>query len=86
MDPPYAETFSSYSKDSFKKEDQIKLKESFDDLTKRGVKVMESNSSCPFILDLYKDYKIIKVAVKRPINSKSTKRKDEVQEVLIVNY
>ena len=27
MDPPYAETFSSYSKDSFKKEDQIKLKE-----------------------------------------------------------
>ena len=46
---------------------------------------MLSNSSCPFIEDLYKDYIIEHVNAKRAINANPEKRGD-IKEVLVRNY
>lgn len=90
FDPPYhplseTSSFTSYSKDSFTKEDQIKLRDLFVELDKKGVYVMLSNSSAPFIQEIYSDYKQIPVYATRMINSKSDKR-GKISEVVIVNY
>lgn len=90
FDPPYhplseTSSFTSYSKDSFTKEDQIKLRDLFVELDKRGVYVMLSNSSAPFIKEIYSGYKQIPVYATRMINSKSDKR-GKISEVVIVNY
>lgn len=90
FDPPYhplSETskFTSYSKDSFSMEDQIKLRDLFIELDKKGVYVMLSNSSAPFIQKIYSNYRQIPVYANRMINSKSDKR-GKISEVVIVNY
>lgn len=90
FDPPYhplseTSSFTSYSKDDFSKEDQIKLKELYVELDKKGVCVMLSNSSAPFIKKLYSEFKQIPVFATRMINSKSDKR-GKISEVVIVNY
>ncbi|MCF7864922.1 MAG: DNA adenine methylase [Candidatus Pacebacteria bacterium] len=90
FDPPYhplseTSSFTSYSKDSFSKDDQIKLRDLFIELDKKGVYVMLSNSSAPFIQEIYSGYKQIPVYANRMINSKSDKR-GKISEVVIVNY
>jgi DNA adenine methylase len=90
FDPPYhplSETskFTSYSKDSFSKDDQIRLRDLFIELDKKGVYIMLSNSSAPFIQEIYSGYKQIPVYATRMINSKSDKR-GKISEVVIVNY
>lgn len=90
IDPPYdpiSETaaFTNYSNDGFNKEDQKRLKELYDDLNRRGCKVMLSNSDTAFINELYADYKIEIVSAARNINSKASKR-GKINEVLIMNY
>ncbi len=90
FDPPYhplseTSSFTSYSKDSFSKDDQIKLRDLFVELDKRGVYVMLSNSSAPFIQEIYSGYKQIPVYASRMINSKADKR-GKISEVVIINY
>jgi len=90
FDPPYVplnktSNFTSYAKESFDKEMQIKLKEICDKLTEKGVNWMLSNSSADFVLDLYRDYNINLVDASRNINSKGDKR-GTVKEVLVTNY
>lgn len=90
FDPPYypinkTSSFTSYSKDGFSQEDQIKLKKEIDTLTGRGVKVLMSNSCCDFIKNLYVGYKIIEIEANRNINALGSKR-TPVKEVLIKNY
>ena len=90
FDPPYyplsdTSSFTSYHKDDFSKDDQIKLRDLFVELDKRGVYVMLSNSSAPFIKEIYSKYKQIPVYANRMINSKSDKR-GKISEVVIVNY
>ncbi|MHA1340181.1 MAG: DNA adenine methylase [Promethearchaeota archaeon] len=90
FDPPYfpiSDTayFTSYTKDNFTKEDQEKLFDVYRELDKRGCYCMLSNSYNEFILELYKDYKIIQVSAKRAINSVASKR-GEITESLIINY
>lgn len=90
FDPPYyplnpTSSFTSYSVDGFTEADQHKLKLTFDNLTKRGVKVALSNSDSSFINDLYKEYRIEKVLAARSINSVGSKR-GRVTEVLVLNY
>jgi DNA adenine methylase len=90
FDPPYhplseTSSFTSYSKDSFSKDDQIKLRDLFVELDKKGVYVMLSNSSAPFIQEIYSNYKQIPVFASRMINSKADKR-GKISEVVIVNY
>lgn len=90
FDPPYdtyenQKNFTSYSKQGFSKEDQKRLFEVFNRLSKTGVYVMLSNHNTDFIRELYKDYKIDVVLAKRMINSKATQR-GPVEEVIIRNY
>jgi DNA adenine methylase len=90
LDPPYyplnpTSSFTSYSEDDFTEKDQIELKELFDNLTKRGCKVMLSNSYTKFIINLYKDYKQYKVYVGRSINANASKR-GKIAEIVVTNY
>jgi DNA adenine methylase len=90
FDPPYyplnpTSSFTSYSVDDFLTDDQRKLKALYDNLTQRGVKVALSNSDAPFINDLYKDYRIVKVLAGRSINSVGSKR-GKITEVLVLNW
>ncbi|WP_027416760.1 DNA adenine methylase [Aneurinibacillus terranovensis] len=90
FDPPYdpvsdTSSFTSYSLHRFDAKQQIRLKELFDELNDRGCRVMLSNSTTPFIKDLYKDYHVKIVGAKRNINSKASGR-GEIDEVLVMNY
>lgn len=90
FDPPYdtfeeKTGFTTYTKDNFGKEEQIKLSEVFKMLDKKGVKVMLSNHNTPFIQELYKDFNINVIEARRSINSKGNGR-GTVEEVVIINY
>ena len=86
LDPPYhpiseSSNFTGYVQGGWNIYDQIDLKTACDELHKRGVKFLLSNSSAEFIKDLYKDYKITIVKANRAINSNGADR-GEVDEVL----
>lgn len=91
LDPPYipTNTTSSYKRFyktmDFDKEEQLALKEQCDKLHNRGIKFLLSNTSCEFIEDLFKDYKIIKISSNKSKTDMKTKR-GEIIEVLIRNY
>lgn len=90
LDPPYdpvsdTSCFTGYSKGGFTREDQIRLRECCDDLDKRGIKFMLSNSATDFIKSQYSIYNITIVKAKRAVNSNSAKR-GEVDEVVVRNY
>lgn len=90
FDPPYhplneTAKFTSYHKDSFTKEDQLRLRDVFDELDKRGCYVMLSNSHTPFINDIYKKYRRETVMANRAINCKASGR-GKIKELLILNY
>lgn len=90
LDPPYdpvsdTASFTGYSKDGFDRNEQIRLKRCCDDLTRRGIKFLLSNSATEFIKDLYREYNITIVKAKRAINADAGKR-GAIEEVLIRNY
>lgn len=90
LDPPYAPvsdtaSFTGYDKGGFDRDEQIRLKNTCDQLNAKGIKFMLSNSATNFILNLYQDYKIAIVQAKRAINSKPDKR-GEIDEVLVRNF
>jgi DNA adenine methylase len=89
LDPPYypisdTSLFTSYTKDNFGKKSQIKLYTIFQKLDQKGCQILLNNSYSDFILNLYKDFRIEILKAKRAINSKSNKR-GEIKEVLIMN-
>ncbi len=90
FDPPYypiSETskFTAYNRFSFSPEDQIRLRDTFVKLVDRGVKVMVSNSDCPFIHELYQGFKVHTISAARAINSNAGKR-GKITELLITGY
>lgn len=90
LDPPYhpiaeGSNFTGYIPGGWNKDDQIKLREACDDLDRRNIKFLLSNSSSDFIIDQYKNYKITTVKAIRTINANGADR-GEVDEVLIKNY
>ncbi len=90
FDPPYyplspTSNFTAYSRYSFNEYEQIKLKSTFAELAERGVKVMLSNSDCPFIRELYSNFRIHEISAARAINSDAEKR-GKITEVLVVSY
>ena len=79
FDPPYdpvsqSSNFTGYIQGGFDIFDQIRLRDLCDQLNKKGVKFLLSNSATPLIEDLYKNYKIIYVKANRSINSNGEKR------------
>ena len=87
LDPPYmpissSAYFTGYTEGGFGYEEQKRLKETCDDLRKRKVHFLESNSDCDDIRKLYSEYDITTVKAKRSVNSKANKR-GAIKEVLI---
>lgn len=90
LDPPYdpvsnTANFTGYSRGGFSREDQVRLRECCDDLNRRGIKFMLSNSSTDFIREQYAPYNITIVQAKRAINSDAAGR-GQVDEVVVRNY
>jgi len=90
MDPPYdpvsdTSSFTGYARGGFSRDEQIRLRTCCDELHKRGLKFMLSNSATDFIKEQYAAYNITIVQAKRAINSDATKR-GEVDEVVVRNY
>ncbi|MDZ4785698.1 MAG: DNA adenine methylase, partial [bacterium] len=88
--PPYyplsdTSNFTGYSRYSFSKDDQIRLRDVFAELANCGVKVMLSNSDCEFIRDIYSEFKIYRILAARAINSNGKKR-GKIAEVLVTSY
>lgn len=90
LDPPYhpiseSSNFTGYVQGGWTEKHQIRLKKACDDLDKKGVKFLLSNSSAPFIKELYSEYKIHSINANRSINSDGEKR-GQIEELLIKNY
>lgn len=76
--------FADYTKESFKEIDHRRLASLYEKLTQKGVKCMLTNHNTALIRELYKDFDIELVEVRRSINADASKRKGE--EVIITNY
>lgn len=90
FDPPYdtwddKDSFTSYDKNVFGKDEQVRLANVYKQLSKKGVYVMLSNHNTSFIRELYSDFHINVVPAKRMINANG-KGRGSVEEVLITNY
>lgn len=90
FDPPYdpvsnSASFTSYDAHGFNRNEQKRLKETFDELNSRGCNLLLSNAYTEFIVDLYKEYNLIKISATRAINSDGSKR-GKVNEILVKNY
>ena len=88
FDSPYAPlsggSFESYAKEGFSYNEHVRLAKLFKELSNKGVYCMLTNHNTDLINELYKDYNIEVVLVKRMINSDATNRVGE--EVIITNY
>ena len=88
FDPPYdllnKSSFDSYTKDSFGVEGQKRLANLFKKLDKKGCYVMLTNHNTELINELYNEYNIDVIKVRRAINSDGSKRTGE--ETIIYNY
>jgi DNA adenine methylase len=90
LDPPYepvSETasFTAYAQEGFGRQDQMRLRDVYAELDRRGCRLMLSNSDVPFIRDLYARWDIKRIHASRAINSDATKR-GPVPEVVVRNY
>jgi len=95
-DPPYAPlsrtaSFSSYTADGFSLTDQTRLCDAVIEASRRGARVVVSNSSAPQILSLYSSTRaraaglhVRLVPARRSINSRAAAR-GPVNEVLVTN-
>ena len=90
LDPPYdpvsdTANFTGYAKGGFDRSEQIRLRQCCDELNRRGIKFMLSNSATDFIKKQYAAYNITIVKAKRAVNSNAAKR-GQIDEVVIRNY
>lgn len=90
FDPPYdpvskTASFTGYTAKNFQDSDQQDLAALFVQLTSKGCLCMLSNSYTPFILDLYKNFRVEIVHAKRAVNS-DAKGRGIIREVVILNY
>ena len=97
FDPPYrpltkTSSFTSYSKEEFTDNDQVRLSEFYKELDKKGAYLILSNSDPKnedpkddFFDNLYRGFTIKRVNAKRIINCDPTKR-GEIKELIIRNY
>lgn len=88
FDSPYAPlnptSFESYTKEGFSLEDHKRLAALFKEMTERGCYCILTNHNTELINDLYSDFQIDVVQVKRFINSDASNRKGT--EVIIKNF
>ena len=90
FDPPYiplneTSSFTSYTHEGFSYKEQVRLRDTFKELTERGVYAMLSNSSNPLVEELYQDFNVHFVEAQRTNGAKSTSR-GKISEILVTNY
>lgn len=90
FDPPYiplseTSSFTSYTHEGFSYEDQVRLRNTVRDLTRRGVNVILSNSSSPLVEDLYQEFNLHYVDASRTNGAKPTSR-GKIKEIIVTNY
>jgi DNA adenine methylase len=92
LDPPYhpltaTANFTGYTRADFGQDDQLRLRDAFEHLTRRGVAAMLSNSDHAFIAGLYGSagFRIEQVSMSRAINSRGSARAP-IPELLIDNF
>lgn len=90
FDPPYVplsatSSFTQYSRERFDLDMQRALFELCCRLDKRGVRFMLSNSSAPFVIELYKKFSVERIGASRSINSKASAR-GKIDEVVVTNF
>lgn len=90
FDPPYvplskSSSFTSYTKLSFGIKEQEQLADIYRMLSKKGVRVLLSNSCTDLTRQLYNGFEQIELKVARAINSKAALR-GAISELLIKNY
>lgn len=88
FDPPYVpinatSNFTSYTRDGFTLNDQHRLAVCFKELADRGVAVLASNSDTEVVRELYKNFEMHQVLMRRNVNSAGDKR-GPIGELLIV--
>jgi DNA adenine methylase len=88
IDSPYAPltptSFVDYTKEGFAYEDHLRLARVFKELSDSGIRCMLTNHDTELIRELYKDYNIRVVDVRRSINRDGNNRTGK--EVIITNY
>lgn len=90
FDPPYVPAneianFTRYTDNQFRASDQQRLAEKCQQLNKKGVKFIASNSDTSAVHKLYKDFNFRRVSARRYISVKGTDRK-KIDELLITNF
>ena len=90
FDPPYiplneTSSFTSYTHEGFSYKEQVRLRDTFKELTDRGVYAMLSNSSSPLAEELYKDFNIYFVEAQRTNGAKKSSR-GKISEIIVTNY
>lgn len=97
FDPPYkpiskTANFTAYSQYNFDDAEQLRLRDFYCQLDRKGAKLALSNSdpknedpNDDFFEKAYKDYKIQRIKAARNINSNASKR-GQISELLITNY
>ena len=84
IDPPYDESFTDYTGNGFVQTEQARVANMFKKLSDKGCYCMLTNHDTPLIRELYKDYNIKVIDVRRSINRNGNDRKGK--EVIITNY
>jgi DNA adenine methylase len=90
FDPPYhplspTSSFTSYHAQDFSAADQVRLRDLFVELDKRGCFLMLSNSFSDFTKNLYRGFHQHTVLANRAINCKATGR-GRIKELVVTNY
>jgi DNA adenine methylase len=85
-DPPYYATFSNYDRDSFTKDDHERLKARCDQARARGARIVVSNSSDPFVVDLWSpEYVVRDFKNARLFNPNGKDRGTRNREILVTS-
>jgi DNA adenine methylase len=87
FDPPYlpispTAAFAEYHSEPFGIDEHRRLAKAFDDLTRRGVASVLSNSDTPATRELFAAHRVREISVRRAINSVATRR-GGVGEILV---
>ena len=78
--------FTSYARDDFTFDDQVRLSNVFKRLSEVGARVLLSNHATPELISLYDGFDISIVPARRMINRDASRRMAPIDEVLIRNY
>jgi DNA adenine methylase len=90
LDPPYVPLgghadFDRYTKETFRFNDHVRLRDGVRELRDRGCLVMLSNSDTPLTRELYAEFFCYTVRSVRTLNSKK-ERRGAVAELLVTTY